>query len=174
MRKMLSLFVISVLVVLLAGCIRTYKVVRDRVDQDLSAGNQGFLAGSGATQEPRKTTRTIYVMEAEMRSPFEKKKEIKLAPVSLPEEAQAPETRGYIQSEPVTLPEITPEEPAGQQESGITTYTVQKGDTLEKIAGRPEIYGNPKKWYRIYKANQDRLKSPNRIYPGQVLNIPRD
>ncbi len=50
------------------------------------------------------------------------------------------------------------------------TYTVKKGDSLWRIAGR--VYGNPFKWPRIYQANKEKIKSPNKIYPGQVLKIP--
>ncbi|MCD6219613.1 LysM peptidoglycan-binding domain-containing protein [Candidatus Calescamantes bacterium] len=50
------------------------------------------------------------------------------------------------------------------------TYTVVKGDSLWKISEK--FYGTPLKWPLIYKANQDKIKDPNRIYPGQKLVIP--
>ncbi|MCX7916164.1 MAG: LysM peptidoglycan-binding domain-containing protein [Verrucomicrobiae bacterium] len=53
-----------------------------------------------------------------------------------------------------------------------TTYVVKKGDSLWRIAGK--IYKNPLRWPRIYRANQDKIKNPHRIYPGQVLTIPWD
>ena len=49
-------------------------------------------------------------------------------------------------------------------------YKVQKGDTLEKIAAN--LYGNSREWRRIYNANRAKLKGPNRIVPGQELEIP--
>jgi nucleoid-associated protein YgaU len=57
-----------------------------------------------------------------------------------------------------------------------TSYTVKEGDWLAKLAEYPEIYGhgNYAWWPKIYKANQDKIKDPNLIYPGQVLIIPRD
>jgi nucleoid-associated protein YgaU len=54
------------------------------------------------------------------------------------------------------------------------TYTVIPGDYLWKIAGFYWIYNNPREWPRIYEANRDKIKDPDLIYPGQVLDIPRD
>jgi len=51
-----------------------------------------------------------------------------------------------------------------------TTYKVVKGDSLSGIAQR--VYGDPKKWQRIYDANKDIIKNPDLIYPGQDLRIP--
>lgn len=50
------------------------------------------------------------------------------------------------------------------------TYVVVKGDSLSKIAKRE--YGDAAKWRRIYEANQDIVKDPDLIYPGQTLKIP--
>ena len=57
--------------------------------------------------------------------------------------------------------------------SGSTTtkiYTVVAGDSLSKIAKRE--YGNAKEWNRIFEANREILKDPDKIYPGQELKIP--
>ena len=51
------------------------------------------------------------------------------------------------------------------------TYTVQSGDTLSKIAR--EMYGNASKYTKIFEANTPMLKDPDKIYPGQVLRIPK-
>jgi nucleoid-associated protein YgaU len=50
------------------------------------------------------------------------------------------------------------------------TYVVVKGDSLSKIAKRE--YGDANTWRRIYEANQDIIKDPDLIYPGQTLKIP--
>lgn len=55
-----------------------------------------------------------------------------------------------------------------------TTHRVVKGECLWYIAGYDHIYGNPLQWPIIYKANTDRIKNPDLIYPGQVFVIPRD
>ena len=49
-------------------------------------------------------------------------------------------------------------------------YTVQRGDTLSKIA--KTHYGNAMKYQVIFEANRPMLKDPDKIYPGQNLRIP--
>jgi nucleoid-associated protein YgaU len=49
-------------------------------------------------------------------------------------------------------------------------YTVVSGDSLSKIAKK--FYGDGKQWKRIFEANQDTVKNPDLIRPGQVLKIP--
>ncbi len=53
-------------------------------------------------------------------------------------------------------------------------YTVVKGDCLWKISGKEEIYADPIKWPRIYRANKDKIADPHWIYPDQVFSIPRE
>lgn len=50
------------------------------------------------------------------------------------------------------------------------TYTVKKGDCLWNIAKK--YYGKGSQYTKIYNANKDKVKNPNKIYPGQVLVIP--
>ncbi len=49
-------------------------------------------------------------------------------------------------------------------------HTVQKGDTLSKIA--KEFYGDANKYQQIFEANKPMLSHPDKIYPGQKLRIP--
>lgn len=49
-------------------------------------------------------------------------------------------------------------------------YTVEKGDSLSKIAKAQ--YGDAMKYMVLFEANQPLLSDPNKIYPGQVLRIP--
>jgi nucleoid-associated protein YgaU len=51
-------------------------------------------------------------------------------------------------------------------------YTVQKGDNLSKIAETQYGKGKANEYHRIFEANKPMLKSPDLIYPGQVLRIP--
>jgi nucleoid-associated protein YgaU len=49
-------------------------------------------------------------------------------------------------------------------------YTVKPGDTLSKISR--EFYGDANQYSRIFDANRNVLRDPNRISPGQELVIP--
>jgi nucleoid-associated protein YgaU len=53
------------------------------------------------------------------------------------------------------------------------SYTVVKGDCLWNIAKKKDYYGNGFAWPKIYKANRDKIKNPDLIYPAQVFTIPQ-
>jgi len=61
----------------------------------------------------------------------------------------------------ITVPNAAPES---------QFHTVVSGDNLWKIAEK--YYGNGAKNDVIFEANKPMLKSPDKIYPGQVLRIP--
>lgn len=50
-------------------------------------------------------------------------------------------------------------------------YTVKKGDTLSAIS--KQVYGTPNEYNKIFEANKPMLTHPDKIYPGQVLRIPK-
>ena len=50
-------------------------------------------------------------------------------------------------------------------------YTVKSGDNLSKIS--KEMYGDANQYPKIFEANKPMLKSPDEIFPGQVLRIPQ-
>jgi nucleoid-associated protein YgaU len=168
MKKSYTLFGL-VFIFILSGCVvRTYQTVKDRVDQDLTGGNRGYLKGQApkyeATSE-RKTTRTTQVVEIELHSPIKFEKKPKEEPTGKPKEKTQDQTlwgnQGIISREPQVMPteKVTSEK-----------YTVQKNDTLQKISQK--FFGTTKKWNKIYELNKDKLKGPDKIYPGQVIDIP--
>lgn len=59
--------------------------------------------------------------------------------------------------------------PAGSGD--VQHYTVVAGDTLSAIAKK--VYGDADLYQQIFEANKPMLKDPNKIYPGQVLIIPK-
>lgn len=179
MRK--QALVLLAAVFALSGCVvRSYSVVKDRVDQGLSEGNMGYLKGEapyGEQTKERKSTRTVQVVETEFFAPirFEKgpKKHVARKEAGVSSDSEAWGNRGYIggyqakQEAPVYLPKITSGTAAVVP---MQAYTVQKGDTLQKISQK--FYGTSKSWYKIFKANAQVLKGPDKIYPGQVINVP--
>lgn len=52
----------------------------------------------------------------------------------------------------------------------INTAIVSRGDNLWRISQR--IYGSGYRYTVIYGANQDQIRNPNLIYPGQVFVLP--
>lgn len=74
-----------------------------------------------------------------------------------------------INGKAAATPEPEPTEPE-PTEPETTSYVVVKGDTLWGIAAR--YLGRGSRWRAIYEANRDLIKNPNRIYVGQVLEIP--
>jgi len=172
MKKVLKFMGYWFLAIGFAGCVvRTYPLTKDRVDQDLSGGNRGYIAGkipaTGETKE-RKPTRNIQAVEIELHSPVKLEKASKTKPVTGPvaekRVGQGLEgNRGFI-TESYAPAIVEPES------VNIEKYTVQKGDTLQKISQK--FYGTTRTWVKIYEANKAILKAPDKIYPDQIIDIP--
>ncbi len=58
----------------------------------------------------------------------------------------------------------------GSSSTATKVYVVVSGDSLSKIAKRE--YGDANAWSKIFDANKDILKDPDKIFPGQKLKIP--
>jgi hypothetical protein len=61
---------------------------------------------------------------------------------------------------------------AGGGQGGGQTYEVKSGDNLSKIS--KQFYGDPNEYMRIFYANRDKLRDPDKIQVGQQLVIPPD
>lgn len=89
-----------------------------------------------------------------------------------PQQAQQQPAGGRVASPPPS-PKVTPVSGSAQTAgpaAGEKTYTVQKGDTLSAIS--KQFYGNANLYMKIFEANRDQLKDPDKIQIGQVLKIP--
>lgn len=49
---------------------------------------------------------------------------------------------------------------------------IRRGDSLWRISRR--VYGHGIRYSTIYLANQDQIRDPNRIWPGQVFSLPSE
>jgi nucleoid-associated protein YgaU len=65
---------------------------------------------------------------------------------------------------------VPDEKPASTPNKYAQYHEVKRGDTLSKIA--EEYYGDKMMYPKIFEANKDILKDPNKIKPGQKLRIP--
>jgi len=51
--------------------------------------------------------------------------------------------------------------------AGSGQYSVVSGDNLWNISAKPGVYNNPYQWPLIFKANSDKIKDADLIFPGQ-------
>ena len=187
MKQLLAFGMMVVAALSASGCARmsTKIVEKPRVDQELGGtgsegGNQGYLMGKAPDAGPRKKTRQMLQTDIELPTkdeinPWRKgakaPEQAQTAQAPVPQLVQPP-APSPAWEDSVESREQDWKEPApahGKDWSG-TTYTVQKGDTLQKISSK--FYGSTKPWREIFEANQASMKSPNHIYPGQKLVIP--
>ena len=145
------------------GCVHAQAKITQmpRVDLQVSGGNRGYLVGTPpADTGPQKTMRERFGADIEIPSFYKPK-----------------HTGAGANLDEMAPPETETDEAAGSEEgttpSHYDTYVVQKGDSLWSIAAKPEIYGKASMWRRIFDANRDVLKSPDRVRPGMTLKIPR-
>lgn len=52
-------------------------------------------------------------------------------------------------------------------------HVVRPGESLWSISAKSDVYGQGARWNRLYRGNRSRIKNPDRIYPGQEIQIPR-
>lgn len=159
---------VSALVVVL-GVLVGIAAAREAKEEEEVWGNRGYIVWNPDVPQykrfvQRVTTGERLAPESEL-AELEAKLSKALSELQFSEERRA-ELERELAAVKAQLAAYQQQPPAG----GGTTYTVVKGDSLWKIAKRH--YGDPLKWPVIYNANKDKIRNPNRIYPGQVLVIP--
>jgi len=200
--KKLIIFFIAMITWILSGCaMRVIPYDVDRVDQQLK-GNRGVIYGKKEDTQPkeRKKTRRVYNVEVEVSSSdLDRGRVEKIIPegnrgyIQIKDIEEKPSKQSKVKKQdlktmefyrPATVmpaPQVVyrpavPQQGKAQKVSevpgSVSYYVVEKGDTLQKISKK--FYGTTKKWKKIYEANKDILKDPDKIRPGQKLVIPAE
>lgn len=60
--------------------------------------------------------------------------------------------------------------PTLEEEQKYSFYTIQRGDSLSKVAKR--YYGDAMRWPELFEANREVIQNPDLIYPGQQIRVP--
>jgi len=68
-----------------------------------------------------------------------------------------------VRSDDITAPAATEQ---------VEYYEIVSGDTLSAVAQK--YYGKASAYMRIFEANREVIKDPDKIYPGQKIRIPLD
>jgi len=88
----------------------------------------------------------------------------------VPKAARSPAARTTTAAaDPGTAPQAAPT--ADVSAEAVEFYDIKSGDTLGAIAKK--FYGKASAYTRIFEANREVIKDPNKIYPGQKIRIPR-
>ncbi len=92
------------------------------------------------------------------------------APVAEAETVIATPTEA-VEVESVESPVETSEET--EENNGIESqfYQIQSGDSLWKIA--QHFYGDGNKYQALFEENREVIKDPDKVYPGQMIRVPK-
>ncbi len=159
MRRAIELTLVGIGIVVLSGCRTATRVAEvPRVDLEVQGGNQGYPIGTPPASAEGKATRQMVQTDIEVPSFYRAKHGG--SPVSI--EGTDAEPTG------ISVGEVESSAPVK-----FDSYVVQKGESLWTIAAKREIYGKATQWRRIFEANHELLKSPDRVRAGMTLKIPR-
>ena len=145
------------------------------VNEGISPGNYRVRLDevepkSGAVQAraevPFNVPDTLITASVPARAPASKSADAAASPK--PAEATAPQQPQLAAA--TTTPAPSPSSPSTAVVAKIVTTTVSRGDSLWRIS--QTNYGAGVRYAVIYKANQEQIRNPNMIYPGQVFVLP--
>lgn len=95
---------------------------------------------------------------------------------SRPAEAAVP-AAAAVPVEPLTPTETVTDgdsDDARSRSDVLTSWIVARGEHLWGISAVDEVYNQAEQWPLLYKYNLDQITDADLIYPGQVLEIPRN
>lgn len=179
MKKFLGLFILSLFLVVLTGCPKRPVVApvdraRLEAEEAISSARKAIDAASEVGADTIKAEglldEAVAAFDAgDYATAIAKAREAELTANEAREEVLAKAREEVVEEAPVVEEEVV-------EEVAPRIYVVgtweRDRDCLWNIAKKPKFYGDPWKWKRIYKANLDKIKDPDLIYPGQRLIIP--
>ena len=202
MKRFWLILVAVVMAGLLTGCVTVRKVVRERVDQEVS-GNQGYLVGStDASLEPRPVDREYIDIRIEVptwdevTAPAVRHENDKSKANAKTTEGMPSGNKGYVSGRSKVDPYATKERPKTTTVYEYDDYEMDiyddQGDVFvyEEVVAEPAyqeytvkegdtlshiakaFYNKASKWTVIYEANADKIKEPSRVKAGTKLRIP--
>lgn len=151
---------------------------RPRVDQEMT-GNFGYIMGTPQPEDRSqyRDTRRVYVLEVTKNvEEALQMQEVKIDPYvpspsrDIPPAPRAKEAAQPDWAKPVVIPAFDDNREMQAAVPEYEDYVIQDGDTLQKISKK--FYGSYSQWTRIYDANKDVLKDPNRVRSGIKIRIP--
>jgi len=129
-----------------SGAIRSRAEVPFNMPATVAANDSNSNHTVGSSQSPQAS-----------QNPHQAAKPQNIAGRAVSQEGAAASTPDVASSGAVTVPRVT-------------TAVVSRGDTLWRISRN--TYGAGERYTVIYGANQNQIRNPNLIYPGQVFVLP--
>ncbi len=181
MKRVFELFLFSILLVGLTGCPKRPLV--EPVDQARLDAEEAIASASKAIGAAREVGADTTIAESllEWARGFFAQGDYSTATSRAWEaEVSANEAREAALAKREEEEVVEAEEVAVEEEEVVEApariYVVgtweRDRDCLWNIAKKRRFYGDPWKWKRIYRANRDKIKDPDLIYPEQRLIIP--
>jgi len=183
MKKILALLILSSVLIVLTGCPK--RPLIPPVDQARLDAENSIASASEAIRAAKEVgadTSEAESLLGEARRAFaegdystaiSKAKEAELSANRAREEALAKAKMEKKEEEvPVEEEKVEEVEEVKEARFYVVGTWAKDRDCLWNIAKKKNIYHDPWKWKRIYKANMDKIQDPNLIYPGQKLIIP--
>jgi len=149
-------------------------------ERDLPAGDYIIRADALGPDGVKVVARAAVPFEREA---AEAQAAVAPSPVDAAKEGQAVGAEGAVSEAPSAQPETVkpvagagevaaaaPEELAPKLQNVDGAVIIRRGDSLWRISRR--VYGLGVRYSTIYLANQDQIRDPDRIWPGQVFKVP--
>lgn len=167
MKRTVQTGIALILVGLLGACTSSKKAESDMYGMDeapvVDAGTDA-VPMNGAEEA---TTASDSLNASTDSRPSETPSAASEAPAAMAE--SSPSESATPPAESAASPESGTGSPMAASSGDKTSYTVQSGDTLMKIAF--EVYGDLYQWRKIYDDNRDKIPNPNALVKGTQLMV---